>query len=142
MKQWIVDRQDVYTEDELSDLIDRICNPENYEDEDEYDDHLNEVYNYYRINGCEFSPSEILKSCDEDAYYDCLRDWAQDRADEDKTDCLDELEMMNHDDETTWNGYYIRCEEIDEDEEEEEEATPETVAAQQMWDSIFTVHAV
>ena len=139
-KQWIVDNSDVYTEDEIDNLLDRICDPENYENEDDFDDYLNQEHNCYRINGREFTPAEILKSCDEEGYYEDLREYAENEAEYAKDDVRSDLENMDDGDRNYWNGYTVICEYIEEEEEEEE--TVESDQTAEMWQSIFSVHTV
>lgn len=137
--QWIVNNSNIYSEDEIGDLLDRICDPVHYENEDDFDDWLNQDHNCYRINGREFTPAEILKSCDEEGYYEDLRDYAENEAEYDRNNIRNYLQNMDDGDSDCWNGYTVICEYI---EEEEEEETVESDQTAEMWNSVFSVQVV
>ena len=126
MKVWYIDG-DRYTEDDMSDLLDRVCDPEYWADDcDAFDEFLNENNDEYSIGGCTFSPATILYECNSDAYSEAKWDWACEEADNAKDDARWTLDHMS---DGEWQDLYaceVRCEIEEEDDDDEEETDEET----------------
>ena len=146
MKEWHdIETGTVYTEDDMEDLLDTICDPEYYEDRDSFDEWLDDGNDGAEVCGRQFSASEILYACNEDAYFDELREWAENEATYNRDDIAPELERMD-DGEVQWfNNVHIRCVETEDEEEEEETEEPTKPAEQKInvkpkqieWENLF-----
>lgn len=116
MYYYLVDGERFDDEEELADSILQDL------DSDYYDDYLNELYSSYEIEGIRFSPSDILKNGDEDAYWQGYDEYVDALNDQ----LVYDLRHMNAGSSDGFYGCIVDCREDSEDDDDEEE--PETPA--------------
>lgn len=91
-------------------------------DSDYYDDYLNEVYSCYEIEGVSFSPSTILKTMDETAYWQGYDEYVDGL----RNDLVYDLRHMYVDSSEDIYGCTVEC--CEEDGEEDEDEAPKQPA--------------
>ena len=87
-------------------------------DDDQFDDYLNECEEPIRIWGYTYDAAEVLKSVDDNAYYDAKSEWSYEEVRSLREDLIYLLERMDHNEEESQYGYNILA--IDEDAEEDD----------------------
>ena len=113
---------DTRTFDSAEDVVDYLVTVDYFEeDEDGFYDYLNESEGNVEVCGYEWPAGDVLKEMSNDAYYRELHYWAENRADDSKTDYVYELERLSHGEYADICGYNVYAyEEADEDEDEDE----------------------
>lgn len=97
--KFLVDNEETMELDELLELL-----VENV-DSEAYDEMLDECYPMVEIGSISLYPSRVLEECDPIAYRCGLSDYA----DSESENYEYELERMDEDEETTINGFDIKC---------------------------------
>ena len=146
MKKWLLDDESEYTEDQIGDCIEKICEPEYYQDEDAFNDYIENEYGTVEIYGYEYSAVDVLQEMG--GYRDALCDWADNEAESHCGDVEYELRHMSNA-ETIWlNAYQVTCVETETEEEAEskkaalEAQRQEDEKALKTWAQTFTIISV
>jgi len=140
VKQWIdLNTDEIYTEDEFDDLMEKICDIEYYEDTDSFNDWLDEREGDVEVCGRSYSASDVLRSCDEDAYYDELHSYAENEQEYYWGEIEENLHRMENGTSEWFNNFHIRYIEYEEPDEEDSENNTETEQQIkfQNWTNVF-----
>ena len=123
MQTWQLDTGETYSENEIEDLLDRICDPEYYEDLDSFTDYLENSEGNVEVYGYEWSAVDILESMG--VLNEAIRSYAENEADGARGDIEYDLRHMNNGDTDWFNNYEITCIEINEENEDDDDSERE-----------------
>lgn len=120
MGYWECDEERYY---DLDALCDWLFNPEQYDDDDGFEDWVNECYcdSYVTIGGVEFSPYTIIDNCDSYLCREMRSEYQNSQAESDREYFSDELSRMADGDEEWVNGNLITYHESEDDSEDEDD---------------------
>ena len=103
---------------DIDELLEQIITEDDFDDEDYVEESINEAYGSIDICGEEFMAYDILHNMNDsllDEYRDgCAADWVERERDDAKYD----LERLDPGEGAYINGYYVECEEGEEDDED------------------------
>lgn len=123
MKYWIVDNDERF--DDVDDVLDRVIYEDYYDDDEAMSEWIDDVYEegHVTIGGVTFSPSEIVKACDDTLWRELTSEYQESQVANDKDYYYSEVDRMNDGDSVCINGFDIECfEEEDEEDNNDDEA--------------------
>lgn len=116
---YLIDNDPNMRYDNAEDVVEAYVTTDYYENNvDGFEEFLDEG-NGVEVCGYDFSPSEILRELNYDAYQNELRYWAENEVENNKGDYQYELERASHGEQVWVCSHTVYCYDDDDDDEEE-----------------------